>query len=342
MLHNAKTKIELNLTVRAGRIPNALLFSGPADSGRKEAAFWFVKACNCMTPQSSDSPVCNQCRSCLKINADAHPDIIVLCPDTGKKIIPISRIRHIHSILSSKPNEARYRMVLIDDAHLMNTQAQNALLKMLEEPPSQTFFVLITEQASTLLPTIVSRCRSFDFKPLPADVALEKIVHHYPENPLLAQIALKTADFNYRKALVYLGIEAEPTRADWTEKRKWVLSTLFDIISTGASNQALACWKGLSASSTISLEPDIIPDLLGIIKTFFRDLVVFQHAPKKIVNLDFSTQFKDISVLLSEKNRSVWMDTFFETENKLSLNASPRLTLDSFFIKLAATGKNAI
>ncbi|MCP4722681.1 MAG: DNA polymerase III subunit delta', partial [Desulfobacteraceae bacterium] len=156
-----QTISELNFIIQADRIPNALLFSGEKSTGKKERAFEFAKAANC---RDTTRP-CNNCLSCKKINAGMHPDIIQVSLAEKKKMISISQIREIGLLISSKPNEAHKRMVLILDADKMNVQAQNALLKVLEEPPENTFFILTATQLAPLLPTILSRCRQIRFFP---------------------------------------------------------------------------------------------------------------------------------------------------------------------------------
>ncbi len=162
MQYQIKVVSELTHIIQTKRIPNALLFNGNDNTGRKEAAFLFAKGINCL---NKVKPFCNNCRSCRKINEHSHPDIFCIKLPKDKKIISISRIRKIGSAISAKPNEAEFRMILIQNAELMNIQAQNALLKMLEEPPEKTFFILITDKVSLLTPTIISRCRKIRFKP---------------------------------------------------------------------------------------------------------------------------------------------------------------------------------
>jgi len=158
---------------------------------------------------------------------------------TGKKAISISQIRQIGSAISARPNEARCRMVLILEAHLMNAQAQNGLLKMLEEPPPKTFFVLIADKVSMLLPTIISRCRNIRFLPLTNQQIEHILIDKYDADPLWASIASKTSDADIEKAMMYLNLDVDPhptakptaSPTNWITKRKWLLSRLSDIIT---------------------------------------------------------------------------------------------------------------
>ena len=331
--HHAETRFELNQLLQAKRIPNALLFTGLANSGRKAAAVWFAKGCNCSHP---DRSVCGRCRSCLKIDADSHPDMHRIGIESGKKIITITQIRQLGLTLSSRPNEADYRMVLIQDAHQMNNQAQNGLLKMLEEPPLKTFFILIADKPSMLLPTIISRCRQFRFKQM-SQVQIESLLcDTYNVEPMLARLASKTADKDLQRALMYLDLDSETGLTNFPAKRKWLISSLFDIIFSRAV-LGKSMQKGLMVSRTLSLEPNFIDDYIAVMKTVFRDMIIFFYDPEKIVNLDFFDEFKDISGKLSKTTLFKWWGQLCETERKMAQNCSPRLVFDGFFLQLLKT-----
>ncbi len=329
MQFQAELLLELDHILTTKKIPNALLLSGNQSTGRKEAAFWFAKGSNCQDP---DSQVCGHCKSCRKIEANTHPDMLTIELVKGKKNISISQIRQMGMAISSRPNEATYRMVLILNAHLMNVQAQNALLKMLEEPPEKTFFVLIADKVALLLPTIISRCRSFRFLPLTVQQIKNILVDSYKADLELSGIVANTADADFQKARMFLNLDGCGHPTDWIAKRKWLITSLFDII---LSPDKTSVQKGLLLSSKLSLEPDLIGDIMAILKTFFRDLLIFFHHPQKIVNLDFFDNFANIDKTLSQKVIFKWMNSLFETEQKLASNCTIRLTLDSFFLQIA-------
>ncbi|MCF6248269.1 MAG: DNA polymerase III subunit delta' [Desulfobacula sp.] len=334
MQFQAEVLLELDHILMTKKIPNALLLSGNLNTGRKEAAFWFAKGANC---QNSAGQACGNCISCRKIDAKTHPDMLTIELVKGKKAISISQIRQLGTVISSRPNEAYYRMVLILDAHLMNVQAQNALLKMLEEPPEKTFFVLIANNVTLLLPTIISRCRSIRFLPLTFQQIKNILVDEYKADPLLAGIAAKTWDADVKKAKTWLNLNPQEHTIDWIARRKWLIASLLDITLPQDKQDKTSIQKGLLLSSKLSLEPDLLEDMMAIIKTFLRDLAVSFHHPQKIVNLDFFDSFTDISKTLSQKKIFKWMDSLFETERKLTSNCTIRLTLDSFFLQIAQT-----
>ncbi len=328
--HQAKTVSELTHIIQTKKIPNALLFFGNENTGRKKAAFFFAKGCNCL---KGTELACNHCKSCRKIDADTHPDILCIDLVKNKKIISISQIREMGLTISSKPNEARFRMVLILNADLMNIQAQNALLKMLEEPPEKTFFILIATRISLFLPTIISRCRKIRFRPLTNKFIEHYLINEFKIDRQIALIALKTADSDLKKAMMYLNLtlDDEAKDVDWIKKRKWLIKTLADIIKTD-TNHTIS--KGLMLSQKLSLDPGLIDDAIAIMKTFFRDLMIFKLHPKKIVNLDFFNTIIDISQIVETKKFGEWIKYLYETERRLASNCTLRLTLDRFFLKI--------
>jgi DNA polymerase-3 subunit delta' len=338
MQYQALAVSELTHIIQTKKIPNALLFSGNENTGKKEAAFFFAKGCNC---SSNEQFACNHCKSCRKINAKSHPDIICIHLKPGKKIISISQIREMGLTISSKPNEARFRMVLILTADLMNIQAQNALLKMLEEPPEKTAFILIATKTAFLLPTIISRCRNIRFKPLTDKFIANYLIHTFNTDKQLAHIVSKTADADLQKAILYLNLDPDNTQKGfiWIKKRKWLLHSLADIISTD-TNDCIS--KALMLSQRLSRDTDLIDDAMAIMKTFFRDLIIFEFHPKKIVNLDFFDVFTDIGKKIETRTMNQWLKALYETEKRLTSNSTPRLTLDKFFLNIVTHKGNLI
>lgn len=334
--YQATVFLELTHIIQTKKIPNALLFSGNENTGRKKAAFLFAKGCNCL---AETQIACNNCKSCRKIDAASHPDILCIDLQEGKKIISISQIREMGLTISSRPNEARFRMVLILNADLMNIQAQNALLKLLEEPPEKTFFILIANKTSLLLPTIISRCRKIKFKPLNDKLIEQYLINNFNVDRAFAKISSKTADSDMKKAMMYSNLDDEAKAVDWIKRRQWLLDTLAGIITTDTT----ACIsKGLMLSQKISLDPGLVDDTIAIMKTFFRDLMIFKVHPKKIVNLDFFDTFADINRMARSNKFLEWTKDLYETEKRLTSNCSLRLTLDRFFLKIVSNKGNGI
>ena len=147
-------------SVKAGRIAHAFLLSGPHGVGKKSCASMLAQAILCT---SEDIP-CGACPECKKFMAGLHPDVHIVEPD-GRSV-KIEQIRELRKKIALKPFSAQRHIVIIHQADRMTTEAQNALLKSLEEPEGGTVFFLITEQQGAMLQTIVSRCRPLRIFPL--------------------------------------------------------------------------------------------------------------------------------------------------------------------------------
>lgn len=157
----------LHLGVAGGKAVHAYLFSGEKGVGKRSVAAIFARSLNCTG--TGERP-CDECPSCLRYLAGTHPDHIVL---SGEKSVKVEMVRDLIDQVSVKPFEGGRRSVVIEDADRMTPQAQNALLKTLEEPPEATVLILTTAFPGKLLPTIHSRARLIRFCPLTeAEVAL--------------------------------------------------------------------------------------------------------------------------------------------------------------------------
>jgi len=159
--HKAQQK-KLRLLFEKRQIPHAMLFSGPGNVGKRTIALSFLKMINCEEKRVS----CSGCRSCYEIDEKIHPDILEVYPEN--KEIHVKQIEKAIEKTSYKGIKARHKGVVIDQAHLMNTQAQNALLKTLEEPSKETVIILVSEYPYVLLPTILSRVFRIKFLLVPS------------------------------------------------------------------------------------------------------------------------------------------------------------------------------
>ncbi|MBK5252658.1 MAG: DNA polymerase III subunit delta' [Peptostreptococcaceae bacterium] len=141
-----------------GVLSHAYFFEGQSGVGKFEMAKEFAKAVNC---QEVSGEACDACLSCRKANLGNHPDIIVIGPD-GRSI-KNEQVKAIQTEMHLKPYESRRKVFIIDSADTMTPQAQNSLLKVLEEPPSSCLVILVSANAAGLLPTVKSRCQKLHF-----------------------------------------------------------------------------------------------------------------------------------------------------------------------------------
>ena len=156
---------------------HAYLFEGAAGLGKHAAAGLLAMAMACYSPENAP---CGICDACVQAKGGSNPDIIHIHAG-GKKSISVEVIREMTKDAYVKPFEAMKKVYIIDNADIMTEQAQNAFLKLLEEPPVYAVFILIAENASALLQTILSRCMLVRFAPVREDVVAGYIQRKYPE-----------------------------------------------------------------------------------------------------------------------------------------------------------------
>src|SRR5512136_2863924 len=179
----------LRAALRRGGLHHAYLFAGPEGVGKGTAARLLAQAANC---ERNDGDACGTCASCRKIARGVHPDVLLVERErdmaragrwepkggrTPSRDIVVDQVRElVDRRLSLRRFEGRRRFVLLDPADAMNPQAQNAILKTLEEPPPDTTLVLVSSSADALLATVRSRCLRLGFGPLPEAMLVERLV----------------------------------------------------------------------------------------------------------------------------------------------------------------------
>ena len=145
----------------SGSISHAYLFCGPKGTGKTSVARILAKAINCENRHGAEP--CNQCPSCIAISNGQAVDLVEIDAASNRGI---DNIRDLKKGIRFAPTNLKYKVFIIDEAHQLSKDAANALLKVLEEPPSHTIFILATTDPQKMIPTIVSRCQRFDFRKL--------------------------------------------------------------------------------------------------------------------------------------------------------------------------------
>lgn len=151
---NEKVLDQLESLLKNGRFPHAVLIEGEEGSGKKTLARDIACALVCR----SENKPCMQCSQCRKAREKLHPDIFEYIPSGGANSFHVETVRDVINDAYIKPNEADYKIYILAEADCMNTSAQNALLKILEEPPSYVVFILTAKSKSAMLSTVLSRC----------------------------------------------------------------------------------------------------------------------------------------------------------------------------------------
>ena len=175
LLGNEQLKENLSAARRKGRMSHFYLLSGPAGSGKHTLADLIAAAMLCREPGGP----CGVCKDCRKAMAHSHPDYITI-DDPTKKTVPVDLIRQARADIFVRPNEAEKKIYLFPRAQDMGIPGQNALLKVLEEPPSYGVFLLLTDNPEKLLPTVRSRCVELKLRALPAGLLRRTLATEFP------------------------------------------------------------------------------------------------------------------------------------------------------------------
>ena len=160
----------LRNAVARGKIVHAYLFCGPRGTGKTSTARILAKAVNCLDPR--DGEPCNRCASCVAMNEGRAIDLIEIDAASNRGI---DDARELRDKIKFSPGESRYKVYIIDEAHMLTSEASNALLKTLEEPPDHAILILATTESHKILPTILSRCQHFDFRRIPLRAIVDQL-----------------------------------------------------------------------------------------------------------------------------------------------------------------------
>ena len=210
LVGNLKIASAVTGFIKENRLPHAIIIEGDKGTGRHTLAKYISAAAVC----SGENPPCNTCRDCLNSANLSHPDIIVVAPEENKKNISVNQIRTLRDEAYVKPHGAARRVFIIDCADTMNDQSQNALLKVLEEPPATVIFILVAESKASLLSTVISRCVILSLTVPDRSVAAQYVkgVGTFNENEIAT--ALESANNNIGQAISFLlGKDSTATEA---------------------------------------------------------------------------------------------------------------------------------
>lgn len=247
LLGHARVVRSLEQAVRLGRLPHALLFLGPAGVGRETCARLLATGLLCDDEAPPVPFGCGECRSCRRVLAGSHPDVHLVLPEAeavarglaeaeGKRQpsreIKVGQVRELNRIMRLKPYEGRSRVAIVVDAHNMNANAANALLKTLEEPGENALLVLTAPHERAVLPTIASRCMRLAFAPLPGSVLEELLRRRGVED---AGERARLADGSMGQALALEGGDQSVERAE----------ALLDPLLQGSPGERMDAAEGL-------------------------------------------------------------------------------------------------
>jgi DNA polymerase-3 subunit gamma/tau len=332
----------LGNALTSNRIAPAYLFSGPRGTGKTSSARILARSLNC---QNSDGPTpepCGTCDLCRTIAAGTALDVIEIdaASNTG-----VDNIRELIERSRFAPVQARWKVYVVDECHMLSTAAFNALLKTLEEPPPQVVFVLATTDPQRVLPTILSRCQRFDFRRIPLD-ALEQHLTWIAEQESIAiqpeaiHVVAQRSQGGLRDAeslLDQLSLLPPPIEAN----------AVWDLLGAVPEQELLALAQAMTSSEPVALleatrnlmdrgrDPGaVLQGLAGVL----RDLVLMAAAPDRPELTGVSPQFRDqLPELAKSIGRSrllQWQAQLRGAEQQLRQSVQPRLWLEVLLLGL--------
>ena len=174
---NEKVKQTLVNFITDGRLPHALLLEGEAGLGKTH----FARLAACAALCQSERKPCGGCRNCRLILQDTHPDVLVTSPDAPEKPYAVSALRELILSCYVLPNDGEKKIYILRNIHEMSEQAQNTLLKIIEEPPAHVIFILTCQSRARILPTILSRVVTLTLSPCPEELCAQALQERNPE-----------------------------------------------------------------------------------------------------------------------------------------------------------------
>ena len=254
-------KKHLQTAIKTGNLSHAYIINGEYGSGRQTIASALAKTIQCQS-KTDDTDACGVCTSCKQAESHNHPDIKYITHD--KTSISVNDIREqLNNDISIKPYSSEYKIYIIPDANKMTEQAQNALLKTIEEPPVYAIIILLTENCDSLLPTIRSRCVTLTMNPVEKDKICTYLENKFQLEPEQAQIAANYCQGNIGKAIRFA------SSSDFIEMKNQVLKLLKNLDSMDIASI-------IDTIKEFSTHKNDINDYLDLMLLWYRDVLMFK------------------------------------------------------------------
>jgi len=334
----------LGNALRTGRIAPAYLFCGPRGTGKTSSARILARSLNCIGSDGPTPDPCGVCELCTSIAAGNALDVIEIdaASNTG-----VDNIRELIERSRFAPVQARWKVYVVDECHMLSTAAFNALLKTLEEPPPRVVFVLATTDPQRVLATILSRCQRFDFRRIPLQ-ALEQHLSWIADQeqigitPEALHVVAQRAQGGLRDAeslLDQLSLLPAPIEATavWELLGAVPEQELLALAGALASCDPLALLEGCRELLERGREPAAV--LQGLV-SLLRDLVLAGTAPDRLELTSVSPQFRqalpDLARSLGKARLLQWQAQLRGSEQQLRHSVNPRLWLEVLLLGLLA------
>ncbi|TFG46791.1 MAG: DNA polymerase III subunit delta' [Dehalococcoidia bacterium] len=321
-------------TLESDGLFHAYLFSAPQHSGKKALALKLAQALNCV----GDNSPCGDCAPCRRIAAGNHADVQIVNTDSvssdseskNRVDLSIEQIRGIIHSASFPPYEGRYRVFIIEDAEKMSVAAANALLKTLEEPPTQVVFILTTSKENLLLETIHSRCQRVRL-----GAATRQQIRSFLEDSLA--IPMDQADLFARICEGRTGWAVSVANNDAIlNERRDNLEKFFEMMESGYE---LRFDLAARLAQSFSQKRDEVYRLLDQWLGLGRDVLLYKlNIIDELINIDYTPQIISMSERLDINDIRTLIRAIIETRQYLGRNAGARLALEVLMIGLPLFG----
>lgn len=304
------------------RLPHALLISGPCGIGKERFAKAFAAILLCRH-SNAEGKSCGNCHACYLVKANSHPDLVYIAPEPPAQFIKVDQIRDVVNFVNETSMQNGFRVIIINRAHHLNHHAANALLKTLEEPPSNTLFILLSGEVNRLQATIKSRCQILTLQKPSPDVALHWLQLQLPESHSFSRetldIALNMVEGVPLKALSVLLDDTMMYR-----------QTLYQELAALSQDQADPLQLALQwQERDLSL-------LFNLLLSWLQDLLKLQlgRDTSMIINKDYSDVLMSQSSVVSKQHILSYLDQVQNRYSKIksSLNLNRQLLLEELFI----------
>ncbi|WP_269466688.1 DNA polymerase III subunit gamma/tau [Sporosarcina ureae] len=338
-------KQTLQNTLLHQKTTHAYLFSGPRGTGKTSAAKIFAKALNCENGPAAEP--CNECETCKSITEGSNTDVIEFDAASNSRV---EEIRDIIERVHVAPSNARFKVYIIDEVHMLSNSAFNALLKTLEEPPAHVVFILATTEPHKLPLTIISRCQRFDFKPITSPEIIERMEKVIGEIGVTAETGAlraiaQAATGGMRDALSMLD-QAVSFSGD-------ELTTSDALLVTGAIGedifyQLAQSIQAKDAGSALSLLHELIAEgkdvgrLAEDMITFFRDMLLLGTAPELTDLLELISdgdKFQELAQEFHSDELYRYIDILSKTQQEMRFSNHGKVYIESALLKMIHSGE---